>query len=354
MRFLAFTINFNQIIGLLFTLLYAYQVIYLAVGLLRGHRQDTHIPARLRRYAVLISARNEEGVIGELIESLKKQNYPADLLDIYVVADNCTDGTADAAQRAGATVFRRFNRVEVGKGYALDFLLKALAADGRDQLYEGYFIFDADNIVDPNFVAEMNRTFDQGGYAAITCYRNSKNFAHNWITAGYSIWFLREARFVNAARQALGQELRYIYVTEHKHGDGRWHHHVLINATGDDFDLVRKLWAQGGVEFKPLRIDKDKNFETLARYMCKEQRDKVGLRLWSGSRNLNKPERECWRVPDDTPLAPPSSSPLVLEDTGDVVTAYGHYRYVKYLAAGWQLTPRPRAKRKRGRRRVRP
>lgn len=163
--------------------------------------------------------------------------------------------------------------------------------------------------------------------------------------------FLRKLR---AARQALGQELRYIYVTEHKHGDGRWHHHVLINATGDDFDLIRKLWAQGGVEFKPLRIDKDKNFETLARYMCKEQRDKVGLRLWSGSRNLNKPERECWRVPDDTPLAPPSSSPLVLEDTGDVVTAYGHYRYVKYLAAGWQLTPRPRAKRKRGRRRVRP
>ena len=117
MKFLAFSVHFNQIIGLLFTLLYAYQVIYLTIGLLRGHRQDTRPPARLRRYAALISARNEEGVIGELIESLKKQNYPADLLDIYVVADNCTDGTAEAAQRAGAMVFRRFNRVKVGKGY---------------------------------------------------------------------------------------------------------------------------------------------------------------------------------------------------------------------------------------------
>lgn len=235
MKFLAFSVQFNQIIGLLFTLLYAYQVIYLTIGLLRGHRQDTRPPARLRRYAALISARNEEGVIGELIESLKKQNYPADLLDIYVVADNCTDGTAEAAQRAGAMVFRRFNRVKVGKGYALDFLLKALAADGRDRRYEGYFIFDADNIVDPNFVSEMNRTFDRGGYAAVTCYRNSKNFAQNWITAGYSIWFLREARFVNSARQALG-------LTCHVSGTG-----FLISA-----DVVRE---NGGWPFHLLTED---------------------------------------------------------------------------------------------------
>ena len=235
MKFLAFSVHFNQIIGLLFTLLYAYQVIYLTIGLLRGHRQDTRPPARLRRYAALISARNEEGVIGELIESLKKQNYPADLLDIYVVADNCTDGTAEAAQRAGAMVFRRFNRVKVGKGYALDFLLKALAADGRDRRYEGYFIFDADNIVDPNFVSEMNRTFDRGGYAAVTCYRNSKNFAQNWITAGYSIWFLREARFVNSARQALG-------LTCHVSGTG-----FLISA-----DVVRE---NGGWPFHLLTED---------------------------------------------------------------------------------------------------
>lgn len=95
------------------------------------------------------------------------------------------------------------------------------------------------------------------------------------------------------ARKEKDQELRYLYVTEHKHGDGRWHHHALINATGEDYSLIRQLWGQGGVEFKQLRIDRDKNFETLARYLCKEQRDKVGLRLWSGSRNLRKPEREC-------------------------------------------------------------
>lgn len=158
--------------------------------------------------------------------------------------------------------------------------------------------------------------------------------------------FLRKLR---AARAARGQELRYIYVTEHKHGDGRWHHHVLINSTGEDYLEIMRLWEQGGVEFKQIRIDRDKNYETLARYMCKEQRDKVGQRLWSGSRNLRKPEKECFRVPNDTPLSVPATAQLTFEDTGDVTTIFGHYRYIKYLAAGGNVTAAPKAKRKRRR-----
>ncbi len=158
--------------------------------------------------------------------------------------------------------------------------------------------------------------------------------------------FMRRLR---AARKAAGQELRYIYVTEHKHGDGRWHHHILINSTGEDFALIRELWGQGGIEFVRIRVDRDKNYETLARYLCKEQRDKVGLRLWSGSRNLRKPERECFRVPNDTPLTPPRNA-LVFNDTGDISTAYGHYRFIKYLAAGSTAASRsPKAKRHRKR-----
>ena len=155
---------------------------------------------------------------------------------------------------------------------------------------------------------------------------------------------------LRSARRKQGQELRYLYVTEHKHGDGRWHHHILINSTGSDYDLIRVLWGQGNAEFKSLRVDREKNYETLARYFCKEQRDKVGQRLWSGSRNLRKPEKECFRVPNDTPLSPPESSPLVLEDTGDVATAYGHYRYIKYLARGAETSAAPKARRRRKRR----
>lgn len=192
----------NLLVAVLFTLLYLYQGIYVVVAFVRRRWQDTHQPSRLHRFAVVVAARNEAGVIAELLESIRQQDYPTELLDLYVVADNCTDNTAAVARRAGAFVYERFDRIHKGKGYALDYLFHRLEQEGRAQ-YDGYFIFDADNLVDPQFVREMNRTFDQG-YDAVTCYRNSKNFAANWISAGYSIWFLREARFLNFSRQLLG------------------------------------------------------------------------------------------------------------------------------------------------------
>ncbi|MFQ7450452.1 MAG: glycosyltransferase family 2 protein [Flavonifractor plautii] len=78
-------------------------------------------------------------------------------------------------------MYERFDQVHKGKGNAMDYLFRRLKEEGKD-CYDGYFVFDADNLVDANFVAEMNRTFDQG-YDAVTCYRNSKNFAANWISA---------------------------------------------------------------------------------------------------------------------------------------------------------------------------
>ena len=77
---------------------------------------------------------------------------------------------------------------------------------------------------------------------------------------------------------------------------------------------------------------------------------KLGLRLWSGSRNLRKPERECFRVPDDTPLKmPPESRCIRLADTGDVKTVYGHYRYIKYIARAGMTVRRSQAKHRRRR-----
>lgn len=188
----------------LFALSYLYQLFYAAIGLAAKRSFAEPEANTQHKFAAVISARNEEGVIGGLIESLKRQRYPAEKLDIFVVADNCTDRTAQVAQRRGATVFRRWNPDQVGKGYALDFLFRRILRDYGDRGYAGYFIFDADNLVDENFVAEMNKTFDRGHYDAITCYRNSKNFGGNWISAGYSMWFLHQARFLNFPRSLLG------------------------------------------------------------------------------------------------------------------------------------------------------
>lgn len=191
----------NGVIGALFFFCFAYQFFYLAVPFFkkaRPHRETVY-----HSYAVLVSARNEEAVIGGLVKSVLAQNYPHDRLRVFVVADNCTDDTAAAARAAGATVFERADLIHVGKGYALDYLLGKLdELYGRDA-FDGYFVFDADNLLDENFVAEMNRCFCDG-YGIVTGCRNSKNYGDNWISAGYALWFLRDSQFLNRSRMLLG------------------------------------------------------------------------------------------------------------------------------------------------------
>jgi len=207
-------------------------LIFFAVGLV-NKRCYAEPEARIqRRYAALICARNEEAVIAGLIASLRRQNYPADKLDIFVMADNCTDRTAEVAERAGATVYRRYSDEQIGKGYALDALFRRIRSQRASRGYAGYFIFDADNLVDENFVSEMNKTYERGEYDAITCYRNSRNFGANWISAGYSIWFLRQARFLNFPRCLLGLCCAVggtgFFVSERLiHENGGWPFHLL-------------------------------------------------------------------------------------------------------------------------------
>ena len=197
---LSFVDIFNGLVFITFTVCYAYQLYYVLVVLTRKPKKIE--AKRNHKFAVMISARNEEAVIGNLIHSIKVQNYPQELIDVFVVADNCTDDTAKIAREAGAIVFPRFNDKEIGKGYALDYCLKCIWQQYGDEGYEAYFVFDADNVLDPNYFREMNKTFDNGAKAS-TSYRNSKNYDSNWISAGYAVWFLREAKFLNQARLTL-------------------------------------------------------------------------------------------------------------------------------------------------------
>lgn len=159
--------------------------------------------AALHKYAFIIAARNENAVIGNLIDSIKNQNYPKELIDVIVVADNCTDNTAEISRQHGAIVYERFNNILVGKGYAMDYVFNKIKEEYGDYTcYDGYFVFDADNVIDVNYVKEMNKVFDSG-YKVVTSYRNSKNYDTNWITAGYSLWFIREAKYLNNPRMMI-------------------------------------------------------------------------------------------------------------------------------------------------------
>ncbi|MDO4618439.1 MAG: glycosyltransferase family 2 protein [Clostridia bacterium] len=219
----------NWLISIVFALCYFYQIIYVFVGLFKKPKRfETD---KKHRFAIMISARNEEAVIGNLIDSIKKQNYPEELIDIFVAADNCTDSTAAVAEQKGAYAYERFNNKYVGKGYALDWLIRRIKEDHGDKNYDAYIVFDADNIVSPDFVNEMNKVYSSG-YEVVTSYRNSKNYAQNWITAGYSLWFLREAKFLNNSRMCIGTSSAisgtgFLVSCALIEKNGGWIHHLL-------------------------------------------------------------------------------------------------------------------------------
>lgn len=182
-------------------LLYIYRSIYAIVGLF--HTKKFPQAAHRHKYAVIIAARNEETVIGNLIDSIHKQDYPGELVTTFVVADNCTDKTADVTRKHGAICYERFDAEHCTKGFALEFLFAKIQADYGIDTFEGYFVFDADNLLKRDFITRMNDAFDSGE-KIIASYRNTKNFDDNWISASYALHFLRTARFENRGRSSLG------------------------------------------------------------------------------------------------------------------------------------------------------
>lgn len=233
--------NINFVIAVIFFVCYTYQFLYIPVPWLRKARP--HGPAKDNRYAVLICARNEQRVIGDLIASLRGQTYSQGLLSIFVLADNCTDDTAMVARVAGANVYERFNQVQVGKGYALQELLEHLEQD-YPQGFDGYFVFDADNILAPNYVEAMNRTFSDG-HDIVTSFRNSKNYGDNWISAGYALWFLRESRYLNHARFLLDPSCAvsgtgFLFSRRVLEETGPWPFHLLTEDIQFSVDQVTR------------------------------------------------------------------------------------------------------------------
>ncbi len=191
----------NICLGAVFLLCYFYQFIYLVIAYVGGIKKYPDAPPS--KLAVIIAARNEEGVIANLIGSLMEQDYPREFFDVFVVADNCTDSTAAVAREAGAIVYERQNQLERGKGYAVDFLLKSIQRDRGEDAYDAFIVFDADNVAEKNYLTEMNKAF-AAGYEVVSSYRNASNYGRGWRAAGQGMYFLRDARVLNLARVRIG------------------------------------------------------------------------------------------------------------------------------------------------------
>lgn len=153
------------------------------------------------RFAVLIAAHNEEKVISGIIKSLKAQTYDHEMYDIFVIADNCGDKTAETARSMGVRVIERFDEVKKGKGYALEYAFDYIFS--LDAGYEYAAIFDADNIVDKDFLYYINRKINTGA-RAVQGYLDSKNPYDSWLTLSYSLWYWINNRLSQLSRDNLG------------------------------------------------------------------------------------------------------------------------------------------------------
>lgn len=192
----------QQAIVWIITIYWLYQLVVSICSLVKLKDKPLLVDKN-HKFMAILPAHNEETVIGNLIESLKKQDYPKELLDIYVIADNCTDNTVKIAKEAGAIVLERHEEdpAKRTKGAALQWFLKQKIEENAD--YDAFFVFDADNIVDVNFTKAMNKKLCQGE-EVVQGYRDIKNPSDSWVSAGYAIFYWTMHRFYHLARYNLG------------------------------------------------------------------------------------------------------------------------------------------------------
>ncbi len=193
-----------RVITTLLSVLGLYKIVYTVIGFLA--REKTFPEAgEAHRFGIIIAARNEQAVIGNLLDSIQRQSYDMSRVRIFVVADNCTDGgrTAAICREKGAIVYERFDKEHARKGYALEFLFEQIERDYGIESLDGYVFFDADNLLHPNFLREINKAFDTGVDIAVG-YRNSKNFDRNPISSAYGIHFYRSTMVYHRPRVRLG------------------------------------------------------------------------------------------------------------------------------------------------------
>ncbi len=215
-----------------FTLMRKYRDVFFAIGFLAPKKTfpDT---LNKHKYGIIISARNESLVIGNLIDSIHKQDYGEENLTIFVVADNCTDNTAEIARSMGCVVYERFDKAHARKGYALEYLFEQIEKDYGIRSFDGYVFFDADNLLSKDFITQINKPFDQGS-SIVVGYRNTKNFDRNFISAGYGIHFYTSTVMYHRPRLWLGLSTHIAgtgYLVSSEILKDGWHHTCLTEDT---------------------------------------------------------------------------------------------------------------------------
>ena len=169
-------------------IIFLFTLYYFVIGFFGLWRfKEEKVTEAVKKLAVIVAAHNESAVIGQLVANLKDLRYPKELYDIYVIADNCSDNTAEIAREAGAIVCERTHPTKKSKGYALEWMFERIF-EMKDKEYDAVVVFDADNIVHPDFLMEMNHHLCKGS-KIIQGYLDAKNPYDTWVAGTFAIAF---------------------------------------------------------------------------------------------------------------------------------------------------------------------
>ena len=215
-------------IVMVITSFYLLYFVIMAIGIFKKKKEKVLVDKK-NNFAVIIAARNEEAVIANLIKSLKKQNYPKEHYEIYVIVNNCTDNTEEEARKAGAKVIVCTEKVK-SKGEVLKFTFNKLK---KEKDIDAYVIFDADNLVHRDFLSKMNDSLNMG-YSVVQGFRDTKNVSDNWLSCSYAIMYYIQNLFLNKSRYNLGKS-------------------SFINGTG--FVIKKELIDKNGYDPKTVTED---------------------------------------------------------------------------------------------------
>lgn len=220
--------NALALIGLPILAYYLYTFIIALLGFKNYEKYEKTLPKN--RFAAVVAARNEAEVIGQLVDSLKATDYPEELLDIWVIPNNCDDNTGEVAQMHGANIYSPVGPIH-SKGDALKEFFGYIL--NNHDLYDAFCVFDADNLVTSSFFNRMNDAIESGEKVA-QGYRDAKNPKDSWISGSQSMFYWITNRFLNGSKRHYGLS-------------------AVLNGTG--FMVTRDVIAENGFDTHTMTED---------------------------------------------------------------------------------------------------